>query len=65
MSTTKTLGQKVAGKAKQVVGEIIGDQRLHEEGKAEERNAHEQAEASNEDRVAPPPGPLGNLDHLT
>ncbi|MET4023396.1 uncharacterized protein YjbJ (UPF0337 family) [Bradyrhizobium sp. S3.2.12] len=33
MSKTKGLGQRITGKAKQAVGEIVGDQDLHEEGK--------------------------------
>jgi uncharacterized protein YjbJ (UPF0337 family) len=44
MSETKTLTQRIAGKAKQAVGEILGDQDLHEQGKAE---------AGRDDRHAP------------
>lgn len=35
MSKTKVLGQRIAGKTKQAVGEIVGDHDLHEEGKAQ------------------------------
>jgi len=35
MSKTKALGQRIAGKTKQAVGEIVGDHDLHEEGKAQ------------------------------
>jgi hypothetical protein len=35
MSKTKGLTQRIAGKAKQAVGEIIGDQDLHDEGKGQ------------------------------
>jgi hypothetical protein len=35
MSETKGLTQRIVGKAKQAVGEIIGDQDLHEQGKVE------------------------------
>lgn len=36
MRKTERLRQRIAGKTKQAVGEIIGDQELHEEGKAQE-----------------------------
>lgn len=49
----------VAGKAKRLVGEIVGDQKLHDEGKAEERQSRE--ESKGDDRIRP----LGNLDKLT
>ncbi|MCK1392364.1 CsbD family protein [Bradyrhizobium sp. 1] len=35
MSTMKGLTQRIAGKTKQAVCEIIGDQDLHEQGKLE------------------------------
>ena len=35
MSKAKQLKQRLVGKAKQAVGEIIGDQALHDDGKAE------------------------------
>lgn len=35
MSKAKDLQQRIAGKAKQAVGEIIGDQELQDDGKAE------------------------------
>ncbi len=47
MGKTKGLRQRIAGKAKQVVGEIIGDQDLHDDGKAEaERGRDEQDKPS-------------------
>lgn len=45
MGKTKGLEQLIAGKAKQAVGEIIGDQDLHADGKAQaERGRDEQGE---------------------
>ena len=35
MSKAKDLTERIVGKAKQAVGEIIGDQSLHEDGKAQ------------------------------
>ncbi|MCK1598497.1 MULTISPECIES: CsbD family protein [unclassified Bradyrhizobium] len=35
MSKMKGLTQRISGKAKQAVGEIVGDQDLHEQGKVE------------------------------
>lgn len=43
MSKTKGLRQRIVGKARQAVGEIIGDQDLHDDGKAQaERGRDEQ-----------------------
>lgn len=43
MGKTKDLQQRIAGKTKQAVGEIIGDQDLHDDGKAQaERGRDEQ-----------------------
>jgi len=47
MSKTKGLRQRIAGKARQAVGEIIGDQDLHDDGKAQaERGRDEQDQPS-------------------
>lgn len=47
MGKTKGLKQRIAGKTKQAVGEIIGDQDLHDEGKAQaERGRDEQDKPS-------------------
>ncbi|KQT16637.1 MAG: CsbD family protein [Bradyrhizobium sp.] len=47
MGKTKGLQQRIAGKTKQAVGEIIGDQDLHDEGKAQaERGRDEQDKPS-------------------
>ena len=47
MSKAKGLGQRIVGKTRQAVGEIIGDQDLHDDGKAEaERGRAEQDQPS-------------------
>ena len=48
---------ELAGKAKRLVGEIVGDQKLHDEGKAQQEQGREETEK--------PVKPLGNLDQLT
>ncbi|MHB0768356.1 CsbD family protein [Bradyrhizobium sp. 5.13L] len=47
MGKTKGLRQRIAGKTRQAVGEIIGDQELHDDGKAQaERGRDEQDKPS-------------------
>jgi uncharacterized protein YjbJ (UPF0337 family) len=47
MSKTKSLRQWIVGKTRQAVGEIIGDQDLHDDGKAKaERGRDEQDKPS-------------------
>lgn len=47
MGKTKGLQQRIAGRTKQAVGEIIGDQDLHDDGKAQaERGRDEQDKPS-------------------
>ncbi|RXG96208.1 CsbD family protein [Bradyrhizobium zhanjiangense] len=47
MGKVKGLKRRITGKAKQAVGEIVGDQELHEDGKAEaERGREEQGQPS-------------------
>ncbi|WP_407189368.1 CsbD family protein [Bradyrhizobium centrosematis] len=47
MSKTKGLRQRIVGKTRQAVGEIIGDQDLHDDGKAQaERGRDEQDKPS-------------------
>jgi hypothetical protein len=48
MSKAKDLKQRLVGKTKQAVGEIIGDQALHDEGKSE-------ADRPDEDHEEQPP----------
>ncbi|MBR0903613.1 CsbD family protein [Bradyrhizobium liaoningense] len=59
MGKTKGLQRRIVGKAKQAIGEIIGDQDLHEAGKAEaERGREEQDKPSDRN-------PLKKLNQLT
>ncbi|WP_375160714.1 CsbD family protein [Bradyrhizobium sp. RDT46] len=59
MSKTKGLQQRIVGKTRQAVGEIIGDQELHDDGKAQaERGRDEQDQPSERD-------PLKKLKPLT
>ncbi|TFV41970.1 CsbD family protein [Bradyrhizobium frederickii] len=47
MSKTKGLQQRIVGKIRQAVGEIVGDQDLHDDGKAQaERGRDEQDQPS-------------------
>ncbi|MEZ2144088.1 CsbD family protein [Bradyrhizobium sp. DN5] len=59
MGKVKGLKRRIAGKAKQAVGEIVGDQELHEDGRAEaERGREEQGQPSELN-------PLKKLQQLT
>jgi uncharacterized protein YjbJ (UPF0337 family) len=47
MGKTKGLRQRIVGKTRQAVGEIVGDQELHDDGKAQaERGRDEQDKPS-------------------
>lgn len=59
MSKTKGLRQRIVGKAKQAAGEIIGDQELHEDGKAEAERGREEQDKPSE------LNPLKKLNQLT
>lgn len=59
MSKTKGLQQRIVGKTKQAVGEIIGDQKLHEDGKAQENSGKNEQERPSE------LNPLKKLNQLT
>ena len=58
MATLKGTTDKIAGKGKQAVAEIIGDGKLSEEGKAQQRKAEEADEPGEA-------SPLKPLDKLT
>ncbi|WGD48523.1 CsbD family protein [Bradyrhizobium sp. CB1650] len=60
MGKTKSLQQRIIGKTKQAVGEILGDQDLHEDGKA-------QAESGRDEQEKTPRSlnPLKKLKQLT
>jgi hypothetical protein len=58
MLTPKAAKDKIVAKAKRLLGEVLGDQKLHDEGHAQE----DQVEQDN------PPSdikPFGNLNQLT
>ena len=59
MGKTKGLKQQIAGKAKQAIGEIIGDQDLHEDGKAQAERGRDEPEKPSE------LNPLKKLNQLT
>jgi uncharacterized protein YjbJ (UPF0337 family) len=48
MAKTKDLTQRIAGKAKQAVGEIIGDQDLHDEGREQAERGHDDLDKSSQ-----------------
>jgi uncharacterized protein YjbJ (UPF0337 family) len=63
MGTLKGIAEKVVGKAKEAVAGIIGDGKLREEAKAQQKARQRKAE----DETSESGGlkPLGNLDRLT
>jgi len=65
MSRAGRLKQKIAGKAKQAVGEILGDHKLHDEGKAQEKEGHNDRHERKLDKEQGKFKPLGNLNQLT
>lgn len=69
MRKTERLRQRIAGKTKQAVGEIIGDQELHEDGKAQESSGQESSGRKEQDGKAPENSsglnPLKKLNQLT
>jgi hypothetical protein len=59
MANPKTIKNEIAGKAKRLVGEVLGDQKLHDEGHAQERQDREERNEPANIK------PFGNLDKLT
>jgi uncharacterized protein YjbJ (UPF0337 family) len=57
MAKVKGPKDELAGKTKRLVGEVLGDQKLHDEGKEQEKQGR--------DDVEKPIKPLGNLGQLT
>ena len=60
MAKAKRAKDEFAGKTKRLIGEVIGDQRLYDEGKAQETPLESEGQED-----AEKPKPLGNLDQLT
>jgi uncharacterized protein YjbJ (UPF0337 family) len=58
MANTKAVKNEIAGKAKRIVGEVLDDQKRHDEGDAQERQSEERNDPADVK-------PFGNLDKLT
>jgi uncharacterized protein YjbJ (UPF0337 family) len=59
MANPKAIKNEIVGKTKRLVGEVLGDQKLHDEGNAQELVGREKrSEPANIK-------PFGNLDDLT
>lgn len=59
MTKVGIVKEVLTAKGKRLVAEVIGDQKLDEEGRAQERQARSESEEPDETR------PFGNLDRLT
>jgi uncharacterized protein YjbJ (UPF0337 family) len=59
MPNAKNVKNVIAGRVKQLVGEVMGDQKLHDEGNAQERHGREEPNESADIK------PFDNLDKLT
>ena len=62
MGTIKRTARNAAGKAKEAVAEVLGDGKLQEEAKAEQRRSEDE---DAEDKKPSSLNPLGNLNRLT
>jgi uncharacterized protein YjbJ (UPF0337 family) len=60
MGTIKRAVRQAKGKAKEAIAEVLGDGKLQEEARAEQRNSEE-----DEDKEPGSPKRLGNLSRLT
>ena len=58
MTSVKGIKNEIAGQAERLVGEIIGDQKLHDEGMHQKQQGCEEKESGDTK-------PLGNLNDLT
>ncbi|MET4221315.1 uncharacterized protein YjbJ (UPF0337 family) [Bradyrhizobium sp. LB7.2] len=59
MGKTTGLEQRIGGKTRQAIGEIIGDQDLHDDGKAQAQRGRDEQDKPGE------PDPLKKLKQLT
>jgi uncharacterized protein YjbJ (UPF0337 family) len=59
MANARVVKNEIVGKLKRFVGEVVGDQKLHDEGKAQERPSQERRNEPNDIK------PFGNLDQLS
>jgi uncharacterized protein YjbJ (UPF0337 family) len=62
MGTIKRTARKAAGKAKEAVAEVLGDGKLQEEARAEQRRSEDE---DAQDKKPSSLNPLGNLNRLT
>jgi uncharacterized protein YjbJ (UPF0337 family) len=62
MGKSKGLRQRIAGKTRQAIGEVIGDQDLHDDGKAQAQRGRD--EQDRQDRPSEL-NPLKKLNQLT
>jgi uncharacterized protein YjbJ (UPF0337 family) len=60
MGTIKRAARQAQGKAKEAIAEVLGDGKLQEEARAEQRNSEE-----DKDKEPGRPKRLGNLSRLT
>ena len=59
MPNAKSVKNEIVSKAKRLAGEVLGDQKLHDEGDAQERQGREERNEPADIK------PFGNLDKLT
>jgi len=59
MGTIKRAARQAKGKAKEAIAEVLGDGKLREEAKAEQRGSEQ------DEKELGSLNPLGNLDRLT
>jgi uncharacterized protein YjbJ (UPF0337 family) len=59
MTKAEAVKNGIVGNAKRFVGEVLGDQKLHDAGKLQERQGRQENSESNDIK------PFGNLDQLT
>ncbi|MCA6116348.1 CsbD family protein [Bradyrhizobium sp. WSM 1738] len=66
MGTIKRATRQAKGKVKETIAEVLGDGKLREEAKAEQRKSEEERESEEEEEKEPSSlNPLGNLHRLT
>jgi uncharacterized protein YjbJ (UPF0337 family) len=63
MGTIRRTTRKAAGKAKEAIAEVLGDGKLQEEAKAEQRE--QRVSEEEKDKEPGSLNPVGNLDRLT
>lgn len=59
MSPAEAIKDRIVGTAKQIAGQIVGDEALHDKGKAQDEKGRQHNEEAGDLK------PFGNLDRLT